>query len=149
MNLLKSIDLFGTDFNFTIFGKDNYNSLFGGFLTVLVVTATIIFSIMFGRDMISRKNPKVMIDRVVPQNSNYIECNLTNFPIFWRITDDYNNAINFSNYLYPDSVFYVYYFNKTINNFDLIKNISLPNKMCTREMINDDEIDSSRVFVYG
>ena len=125
MEIIRSIDIFGEQFNFTIFGKNKYNTTFGGFLTILIVFATIVISIMFGLDLVLKKNPKVLKERIVPQNYSFINATVQNFPIFWRISDDNSNPVNFTNILYPDIILYVNRFNKTTGVYDLIDKKSL------------------------
>ena len=60
MKYLKKIDIFG------IFEDNQYNSMFGGFLTIVFTAFSVIF--LFGTDLYLRKNPKVIIDRIVPND---------------------------------------------------------------------------------
>ena len=140
MKLFEKIDLFGEVFNFTIFGKSTYKTMFGGMLSLVLILASIGISFLFGMDMISKKNPKVMIDRIIPENYSFINCNISNFPIFWRISDDNSATVNFNGILYPNLTFYVYKYNKTISAMDSIKNISMPIKICTKELVQNDYI---------
>ena len=142
MKYLENIDIFGAGFNFTIFGKSTFNTIFGGILSLILVGASIGVSFLFGSDMLTRKNPKVMIDRIIPNNYSYVNCNLNNFPLFWRISDDNGLPVNFTGILYPVSLFYVYKFNKSTTLMDLITNISMPLKICTKELVNNDIIFS-------
>ena len=57
MKYLKKIDIFGVKFNFTIFGDNHYNSIFGGFLTILFAAFSISVTFLFGTDLYLRKNP--------------------------------------------------------------------------------------------
>jgi hypothetical protein len=139
MEVIKSIDIFGEVFNFNIFGKREYNTVLGGILTFSIVIITFVTTIMFGLDLILRTNPKVLIQKVVPLKYSYINCTLQNFPFFWRISDDNALNVNYSNILYPTLVFYVYQYNKTINNYDFIESKILPNKPCTRDSVQNDE----------
>ena len=140
MSILRNIDLFGDKFSFTIFGNTNYNTTFGGILTLLVICATIVFSCLFGIDMVTRNTPKVMIETVVPDNYSFIDVNISNFPIFWNIDDDDGVPINSTNILYPESIFYYMNFNKSTGNFQKVVEKLLPNKKCTREMVQNENI---------
>ena len=140
MKLFEKIDLFGEVFNFTIFGKSTYKTMFGGMLSLVLILASIGISFLFGMDMISKKNPKVMIDRIIPENYSFINCNISNFPIFWRISDDNSATVNFNGILYPNLTFYVYKYNKTTSAMDSIKNISMPIKICTKELVQNDYV---------
>ena len=138
MEFIRSIDIFGAQFNFTIFGKSNYNTSFGGFLTLFIVIATIVISIMFGLDLVLRTNPKVLIDRINPPNYSYINASVQNFPIFWNIVDDNNLPINFTNILFPELNFYVFKFNKTTGVYDLVDTKPLQAKQITRKILKND-----------
>ena len=140
MSILRSIDLFGAKFSFTIFGNNHYNTTFGGILTLLVYCAIIVLSFMFGHDLVTRDNPKVIIERVVPNNYSYIDVNISNFPIFWNINDDDNTPKDITNYLFPESKYYYYKYNNSMNNFYPVDKKLLPNKKCTREMVQNENI---------
>jgi Gpi18-like mannosyltransferase len=73
---------FGEEFYFQIFGKPKYTTSFGGVLTFLTRISTIIITILFGIDLIKRSNPKIIIERIISPNYNYLNFTLQNFPIF-------------------------------------------------------------------
>ena len=108
MKYLKKIDIFG------VFGDNQYNSMFGGFLTIVFAEFSISVIFLFGTDLYLRKNPKVIIDRIVPNDQLYMKYSLSNFPFFWNIFDDHNNVSNFTKILYPISNFYVYKYNTNL-----------------------------------
>jgi hypothetical protein len=99
MDLIQEIDLFGEQFNFTILGKTKYKTFFGGVLTLIMFIATVVFCVLFGMDLIIRSNPKVMTERIIPNNYPYVNCTIDNFPIFRRIADDITT--NITNILFP------------------------------------------------
>ena len=140
MEFIRSIDIFGAQFNFTIFGKANYNTYFGGFLSIFILIASIIISLMFGQDLFFKTNPKDLIERIVPKNYTYMNATVQNFPIFWRIADDNANPVNFTNILYPDIILYFNKFNKTTGVYDLIDKKRLLVKLCTRSLVNNDVV---------
>jgi hypothetical protein len=108
MDFLREIDIFGEKFSFSIFGKDTYNTHLGGLLTIAIVTLTIVFIIMFGLDLILRTNPNVVNERVVPENYTYFNCNIDNFPIFWRFSDNNSILVNHTDIFYPKLTFYAF-----------------------------------------
>ena len=139
-NVIKKIDLFGAEFNFTIFGEKSYRTFFGGMLSLLVILTTITISIMFGLDLLLRKNPIVLKETVVPEYYEYINVTLQNFPIFWRIEDDNNAVVNFTNILYPQLNFYVYKFNNSSGQWDYLDKKTMSTKHCNRSIVNNDYI---------
>ena len=139
-NVIKKIDLFGAEFNFTIFGEKSYRTFFGGMLSLLVIFTTITISIMFGLDLLLRKNPIVLKETVVPEYYEYINVTLQNFPIFWRIEDDNNAVVNFTNILYPQLNFYVYKFNNSSGQWDYLDKKTMSTKHCNRSIVNNDYI---------
>ena len=82
MDLLKKIDIFGTKFNFTIFGNSHYNTKFGGVLTFITVALSMAVTFIFGNDLLFRKNPKVITEKLVPVNYSF---NYLYFFIFYSI----------------------------------------------------------------
>ena len=119
MHYLKSIDLFGAEFNFTIFGKKSYDTVYGGTLSLLVGLFTIAVCIMFGLDLVMRTNPKVVQERVLPINYTYVNATTQNFPIFWTIFDENGASVNFTNILFPKLNFFIFKFNKTTGGWDM------------------------------
>ena len=139
MNFLKEIDIFGAKFNFTILGKTHYNTKFGGILTLITVALSLIFTLLFGSDMFFRKNPKVIIERIVPDNYDFKYYNVSSFPFYWTLLDSYNNLVNFTDFLYPISILYVYNYNSSKNLLELNDTVILPNKKCTKKMVNNND----------
>ena len=140
MNLLKKIDIFGTKFNFTIFGNSHYNTKFGGVLTFITVALSMAVTFIFGNDLLFRKNPKVITEKLVPVNYSFNYYNVSNFPFFWTLKDSLNNLVNFTDILYPVSKIYVYKYNTTTSQLVLNDAITLPNKKCTKDMVNNDDL---------
>ena len=64
--MLNSIDIFGTNFNFTIFKQERFKTFFGGLLSLLSLGISVIFTIFFGRDFFYRTNPKTLIQYKQP-----------------------------------------------------------------------------------
>ena len=140
MEFIKSIDVFGQEFYFTIFGKSKYNTMFGGMLTILVFIFTCLITILFGVDLITRTNPKVMVERVIPKSYTYTNCSIQNFPFFWRFSDDNIQTIDITNILFPQLSFFVYKYNNISNQYDLLYNKFLSTKLCTKELVKDDQM---------
>ena len=140
MKNLKKIDIFGEKFNFSIFGNNQYNTNFGGLLTIFFLAFSISVTFLFGTDLYLRKNPKVLLDRIVPKDYHYINCSVSDLPYFWNIIDYENHVRNFTNILYPISTLQVYKYNTKNHSLDFQKKITIPNTKCTKEMVNNDDI---------
>ena len=54
---LKSLDFFGVPFQFKVFNKEKYNSLFGFFSTVITSIMFVIITYLFGRDLYYKEEP--------------------------------------------------------------------------------------------
>lgn len=66
MHFISSIDIFGTNFNFTIFKNEKLQTTFGGILSIISLAISVIFTIFFGRDFFYRLNPKTLTQLVQP-----------------------------------------------------------------------------------
>ncbi len=138
MEFIRDVDILGEVFFFTIFGKSTYNTFFGGLLTLLIILFTFVTSIFFGMDLITRTNPTVIMERDVPEKYSYINCNLTNFPLFWRLKDDYDVTFDFSKVFYPELNLYVHKFNPETGVYDLLEIKKMSIKNCTRDLVQND-----------
>ena len=141
MQYITSIDLLGAEFNFTIFGKKSYDTIYGGVLSLLVAIATVSVCFFFGLDLVRRTNPKVLQERVLPINYSYVNASIQNFPIFWTLIDDNGSPVNFTDILFPKLNFYVSKLNATQGNWDLLDHKLLTIKPCTRDLVQNDEIN--------
>ena len=50
MSILKSIDMFGKEVKFHIDGRESFNTIFGGILSILVYLGMIAMTWYFGKD---------------------------------------------------------------------------------------------------
>ena len=96
MKYLNKIDIFGTKFDITIFGDNQYNINFGEFLTVLYAAFSIFVTFLIGTYLYLRKNPKVLIDRIVFYYYLYMDCSISKLAFFWNFLDAYKNVVNFN-----------------------------------------------------
>lgn len=84
MNLLKTFDLYGSQFNFSSFGTSTFNTRVGGFFSILLALSTVAISVIFAQDMLNRTNPYI-ISRIISSNdTEYMTINKELFPIAFR-----------------------------------------------------------------
>jgi hypothetical protein len=100
MRLLKSIDIFGSSFQFTIFNSKQYKTKLGGLFSIILLILAVIFTFLFGRDMFYMDNPHVTVDYIIPPQYPWIR-NLTadKFLTAWRVNDQDGIYGNYSDYL--------------------------------------------------
>lgn len=67
MRVIESTDLFGTNFNFSVFQQTTFKTYFGGLLTIFCLGICIVFTIFFGSDFFNRTNPKILLQYVQPK----------------------------------------------------------------------------------
>lgn len=93
---LKYIDIFPEETSFLVEGKKNFRTWTGVTLSILVIIASIILTIMFGQEVYQRKRPSVSSSEQYLSTSTV---NLTEWPFFIIISDyDGNKIENVSGY---------------------------------------------------
>jgi hypothetical protein len=83
--MFKIIDLIGPEPKLTIENKYNYNSNFGGLMTLLMILIFIVAFIGFGIDIIQKVKPRVTFNRI--KNPRLPEFNLTDDNFFFTLYD--------------------------------------------------------------
>jgi len=120
LSYLKRIDSFGNKIEFSINNNSTFQTVSGGFLTILILYLYFFFFYFFGLDLFYKKNPNVY-SQIKPINDKgsipKIILNSTEFIFGIRLEDIYANKIDMENYVYPVVYQSRYFFNKTINNF--------------------------------
>ena len=56
-DLLRTIDIFGKPFNFTILNYYKYKTTFGGLMSIICSIIIIVFGLIYGQDFIQQKKP--------------------------------------------------------------------------------------------
>lgn len=84
MNVLRSCDLFGSQFNFSSFGTTTFKTRLGGLASVLLALSTIAISVIFGKDFYNRTNPYVISRLISSNQTDYLEIDKEKFPIAFR-----------------------------------------------------------------
>ena len=59
MNLIRSIDLFESEFKLNLAGEQPYKSLKGGVITILLTITTLILTWYFGKDIYLHEQPNI------------------------------------------------------------------------------------------
>ena len=89
MKILRSLDLFGYQQNFTINRNKSYKTITGGFLTVLFILLYIILFIVLGDDCFHKKNPKGYNRKLLnKENDKFIPIKEISFIGGFQIYDD-------------------------------------------------------------
>jgi hypothetical protein len=127
--ILRWIDVFGTNFQFTTFKQSKFKTKIGGIISISALITIIVFSFLFGRDFFFKKNPRVLSQLVIPDDYlSPFEMTPENFVIPWRISDDYSRTVNFENIIYPRLTYYQFKKNSTE-----MKEIDINVTKCSKE----------------
>ncbi len=105
MKALNKLDQFSQSFTFSIFGKEKFHNTVGIFLTFIFYTLVSIFLMVFGIDVVQRKNPKVMVEHHEPFTHVNKALSNKHFVYAWRIENEGSDPVAFEGMLYP-KVFY-------------------------------------------
>jgi hypothetical protein len=125
--LLSKIDVFGVGFNFTINGRERYQTVIGAFLTIVYIVIFIALFFGFGVDLYQRKKPKVSFNQ---ETGAYKPIGLSNrnFTYAYRIED--TNAIQVidESLIYQELILFQYEMKR--GTWGLKDYKFLPNKKC-------------------
>ena len=97
-NLVKSIDLFGKNFNFRIKESKLVTSSIGGVLSLLLCAITIVIAFLFGKNFLFRLNPSILSQKIIGKEVIYTPINNYNFTIAFNMETDYSE-INIPEFL--------------------------------------------------
>ena len=134
--MLKGLDLFGTTFEFTIFGFRKFHSPVSIFLSIIFYTLTVSFTIVFGLDLINRKNPIVMTEIQNPINYTDFTLDSKKLTFAWRLENNDAITINYTGLIYPKLVYHN--FQKFSNGtWDMDRFKVLDAEQCNSEFVTD------------
>lgn len=85
-NGIISIDIFGKSINLKMEGREEYKTLVGGLLTILMMILMVVVTVFFGLDLIERKNPSYYFQILQGEGYPISIINNTNFFIAGRVT---------------------------------------------------------------
>jgi len=60
------LNIFGSKFNFTIFGENKFHTTLGIFLSLVCDSLVIALIAIFGLDLFNRDNPKIIFEQTFP-----------------------------------------------------------------------------------
>ncbi len=64
---IKTLDIYGTIFNFTIYQHSKYKSILGGVVSLFTVTWLVLIIYYFGIDFYTRDNPRILSQEKFPE----------------------------------------------------------------------------------
>ena len=130
---LSNIDIYGTDFQFTIFQNNKFRTVFGGLSTIVTVGLLLMFSLLFGKDLFYRTNPKVLYQNVFPTTYSSFQMRPDNFVVAYRLS--YSNGDSLTpddmSKIYPVPLYFSYLKNKTTGQLDSVIAEQLPVNRCS------------------
>ena len=111
LEVLKYIDLYGTDFNFYSERKRKYYTVLGGILTFIALSVGIFVFLMVNIDDIIHKN---LISTISTSKEPYRQVKFLEEKIWipWRIRDYHSNTLDVKGVFYP----IIYYYHASRNN---------------------------------
>ncbi len=105
---MKTIDVYGSPFNFTIFSQPIYKTAIGGFATIVTLFLYIFCFLQFGKDFWMQQNPRFLNQRItLPSYPKYV-LNRDDLLIGFRVEDIDGNYVDISRLLNISIVFYKY-----------------------------------------
>lgn len=126
MNMLKSLDLFGVNFQFLLYGNKYHRSKFGGMLSIIYISLCTLVLFYYLYMMFNKNKFKInsYVSSVMIDEISYLKT--PNF--FLGIYIEPLNDFKISNYIYL----------KIINGKEIINSSDCSN-LITRKMLNDDD----------
>lgn len=114
---IEMFDLFGAQLFFSTLGKFSFQTLAGGILTLVSITAIIVSAAMFGKEIIMMKNPKYFSEELIADNSGEITINNTNLNMIFRLEDDYGKPLSHESVLGLYYSYQEYYLNNITRSY--------------------------------
>jgi len=87
----KSIDAFGKNTGFIHEDNNDFKTNLGAILSILIVIACTIITILFGKEIFERKNPNVSESS---EFSSVARVEMLDWPVFFILSDTYGNVID-------------------------------------------------------
>jgi hypothetical protein len=149
MEYLLLLDIYGKGFEFTIDGKPKFRTLLGALLGLTTGILFIVFTILFGTDMVFRKNPTIFYQQVRPENhSDPFTMDDNNILLMWRIENAVGSESNFTNKIYPGLIHYVFERNNVTKEMDFFNFSYVPYDRCSKLMNNRHDLSSYNLSQY-
>lgn len=106
-NFIISFDVFGQEFTPEFEDSKSFKTKTGLCFTIILLTACIVLSILFGQEIYQRENPNVTYSDTV---QNYFQIPLSDVPFLFQLRNTATSkSVKLLNYLIPDSNIYDVY----------------------------------------
>ena len=112
-SILRSIDIYGTQFHFTTEYNQKFKTEFVGFLSIISFILISFCSYLFSLNFLYKKNPSITMPNYYNSHYEKINLNDNNIILPFRIEDYSGSEINFTGILYPK----IYYYSELKSNF--------------------------------
>jgi hypothetical protein len=112
--ILKSCDLFGNKFYFTVLKNESYKTTFGGITSIVCISIIAVFTFLFGQDFFTKKNPKIIQQTEIPDD--YLppyKLSPDTIVIPWRFSNNDGDQVDYSGIIYPILTYYEYITNSS------------------------------------
>ncbi len=134
-NIVKSIDIYSSQFNFKFLNDTKYKSVGGGIMTILTIIPIILLFLIFSEDFYFRKNPRYINQQIEDLNDTLYEINENLLFGEVRLEDENRNPVNYTGYLSFD--FQCFSYIKTINenkliSFETLITVSITRLNCSK-----------------
>ena len=141
--ILKKFDLFGIKHNPKIDSKENYQTCYGLFFTIVFVSIAIFVTYLFSRDFIEKTNPKVLYSDVFSKDLKIFEIDNSNFFLAWTTLTDSGAALKEDEtFQYP----YISYVQLGNIKDDLYYNEYIIAPKPCKEVLSADKYKSNNIF---
>ena len=140
---LELIDIYGTNFGFTLFKSMKFKTVIGGVISLASIAIIITFSFLFGGDFFYRRNPKLTSKKVIPDSyPDPVKFTDLKTMFAWSFGDEFN-TIDLSNILYTNIYYITYRRNETTKELMLEGKEMLNFKSCNQVMTDSVNLGRS------
>ena len=115
--LLKSIDIYGSSFEFTIFENKKFKTVIGGCFTILTLALFILCFYYFGKDFYQRTNPHYLNQKITLKDYPNYTINTDDFVFAFEIEDENSLPFDTTGYLDIQVTYQNATYETTINQF--------------------------------
>ncbi len=135
MSFLETIDLLGKSFKFNYNGSE-YKSIEGGILTILLGIGYIIFTGYFGKDLVLKESPKVIIGEKILDKNPMVVFNSSVLFFGFGIFDLNDKVINDPRY-FDYNLEYLFFKIKPKGIKEILSHYTLPTEQCSSKHMDN------------